>query len=265
VYRLVITVVAPGPAAQESSAYQVFAPGAAAPFAGATCLWGDAGGVKAEAEGRALVAEHAGAPEAALEVVREVREPRGDGAAALAELTALTDELDGLQAAARDAYAAEVSCKRGCDSCCHQRVGVSRVEVARLAAAVAALPDDARAALAATVAHAATLDRPRCGALDASGGCQLYGARPAVCRSHGLTYVTYNRTRAHSLPVRQRSCSLNYNGQMPVAPHLYDFERWSERLLAIDDAFAEQSGVGADLTVGRSIALADVLARLARG
>jgi hypothetical protein len=193
-------------------------------------------------------------------VERERREAAGDGAAAVARLAALTDDLDALAAAAHAADPAEIACRRGCDSCCHQAVGVTRVEVARLAAAVAALSDEARAALQATVARAAKRKRPRCGALDDRGGCQLYGARPVVCRSHGLVYRIRRRVDGPALPVR--SCSLNYNGQMPAAAHVYDGEAWSDRLEAIDVAFAEEAGVGADLAVGRSIALAEVLAAL---
>jgi uncharacterized protein len=264
VYRLVITVVAPGATAQASSSWRAYAPGASGAFAFVACLWGDERGERAEAEGRAAIDRHVAATgvHAELEVVRERREAAGDGAAALARLAALTDELDALAAAAREAYPAEVSCKRGCDSCCHQVVGVSRVESARLAAAVAAMSDEARAALRATVARAAALDHPRCGALDDGGGCQLYAARPAVCRSHGLAYVTFRLTRGSSLPVLHHSCTLNYTGQMPAVAHAYDFGAWSERLLEVDEAFAEEAGVGADLAVGRSIALADVLAAI---
>jgi Fe-S-cluster containining protein len=197
-----------------------------------------------------------------LETVREVREATGDGASAQAALAALTDELDALQAAVKAAYPGELTCHRGCDSCCHQLVGVSRVEAARVAAAVAALPAEARAALVETATRAAALDRPRCGALDDGGGCQIYDGRPMVCRSHGLVYATPNLSRGRSLPVLQSSCRLNFNGALAEAPLVYDFAAWSERLLAVDDAFAEEVGLGADVTVARSIALADVLASL---
>ncbi len=265
-YRLVIVEVAPGDPAQASSSFQAFAPGAATPFAFAACLWGDAGGVRAEAEGRAAVAEHAAGASHELDVERVRRElGEGRGGDALAALRALTDELEALQAAARSAYPAEVSCKRGCDACCHQRVGVSRVEAARVAAAVAALDEAARAALFATIRRAAArpANRPRCGALDEGGGCQIYGERPVVCRSHGLVYVL--RRRPGGLAVRQRSCSLNYGGRMPEGGEMYDTDAWGERLQAIDDAYADDIGVGAEHGAGRTIALADVLARLARG
>lgn len=264
-YRLVIVELAPGDPVQASSSYQAFAPGEATPFAYAACLWGDDGGERAEAEGRAAVAGHAAGAGASpeLEVVRERREIHGGGAAALRALAGLTDELEALQAAAREAFPDEVSCKRGCDACCHQRVGVSRVEAVRVAAAVAALDDAARAALFATIARVAArpASRPRCGALDDDGGCQIYGERPVVCRSHGLVYVM--RRRPGALPVRQRSCSLNYNGGMPTGAEMYDTEAWGERVQAIDDAYADDVGLDAASSAGRSIALADVLARLA--
>jgi Fe-S-cluster containining protein len=265
VYRLVIVELAPGDRAQASSSYQAFAPGETTPFAFAACLWGDEGGVRAEADGRAAVAGHAAGAAHELEVVHERRAVAAVGAAALAALRALTDELEALQAAARSAYPDEVSCKRGCDACCHQRVGISRVEAARVAAAVAALDDAARAALFASIARVAArpADRPRCGALDDDGGCQIYGERPVVCRSHGLVYVM--RRRPGALPVRQRSCSLNYNGRLPTGAEMYDTGSWGDRLQAIDDAYADDIGLDAELGAGRSIALAEVLARLAGG
>lgn len=182
--------------------------------------------------------------------------------AALAALRELTDELEALQGAARAAYPAEVSCQRGCDSCCHQRVAISRVEAARVVAAVAALDEAARAALAETIRRVAErpADRPRCGALDDGGGCQLYGERPVVCRSHGLVYVM---RRPRGLPVRQRSCSLNYTGQLPGAAEMFDTGAWGDRLDAIDAAYAAEVGLEPAPPEGRMLLLADVLARFA--
>jgi Fe-S-cluster containining protein len=125
---------------------------------------------------------------------------------------------------------------------------------------VAALDEGARAALAATVQRAAGLRKPRCGALDDAGGCQVYEARPVACRSHGMVYRI--RRRPESPGVRMRSCTLNYGGADAVAAHVYDVSAWTERLEAIDRAHAVETGRGADDADGRSLALHDVLAQL---
>lgn len=265
-YRLVITLVGTGPAAQASSSYCAFAPGQDVPFAFTACLWGDVGGARAEIEGREAIARHSrGAAGVDVLVVREIREVLGDGAAALAALAVLTDELGRAHAAAQAAQPGEVTCHRGCDLCCHQRVGLSRVEIARLAGAVAAMSDERRAALAATVVRAAALDRERCGALDDEGVCQVYASRPMVCRSQGLMYGSNRVEGRQFLRVLQPSCHLNYRGEPPADEDVHDLESWNERLMEIDEQFAVQSGVGADLAVGRAIPLAEVLASLTDG
>lgn len=265
-YRLVITLVGTGPAAQASSSYCAFAPGQDAPFAFAACLWGDIGGAQAEVEGREAIARHSrGAAGVEVDVAREIREVLGDGAAALAALAAITDELSAAHAAAQAAQPGEVTCHRGCDLCCHQRVSVSRVEIARLAGAIAVMSDERRAALADTVVRAAALDHERCGALADDGVCQVYASRPMVCRSQGLMYGSNLIEGRQLLRVLQPSCHLNYRGDRPADEDVHDLEWWNDRLMEIDEQFAVQTGVGADLAVGRAISLADVLASLTDG
>lgn len=176
---------------------------------------------------------------------------------ALRALAALTDQLDALQARVKAAYPREVECRAGCSSCCHQEVALSAVEAARLAEAVAALDEAARARLAATVARGRV---EVCGALDDDGACQVYAGRPVVCRSHGLIY-TYRPPRGGA-PDHARSCGLNFRGDAPVPllrlrsprrsdPSLtHDSDRNAERLAAIDRAYAAETGVaGAPTTI----------------
>ncbi len=256
-YRLAITRIAPASPAQASSAYRLFAPGVEIPVAFAACLFGDADGARAEAEGRAAAARHARAP-AMVEVEWSTIDAADHAPMALIALAALTADLDALQARVKAAYPTEVTCRRGCDACCHQRVGVSRVEAARVAATIAALSPAARTALAATAARSTDA----CGALDADGGCQIYAGRPVVCRSHGLVHGPTTTSPGRSLPVLQRTCALNFGAAMPAAADVYDPDLWSERLFAIDAAFSDEVGVGAAPAVGRALALDEVLARL---
>lgn len=289
VYRLVITVTAADAAAQATSSWAVYAPGQDVPFAYAAGVFGDADGAVAEAEGRAAAGRHArrrdedAAAEAAAEVAAEVTVERRRIAArpvdaatspALAALAALTDELDALQARAKAGFPDDVACQRGCAGCCHQHVGISRVEAARVEATIAGLAPEARAALAGTIARATAEDRGEgdvCGALDAEGGCQIYGGRPVVCRSHGLVY--WRRAPAALLEFN-RSCHLNYRGASPVpllrvrlpvvtdVSMVYEVDAWAGRLRAIDGAYAAELGVDGSPVLDRSIRLNDLLARL---
>lgn len=109
-----------------------------------------------------------------------------------------------------------VPCRIGCTACCHGPFDISPSDAARVADAVARLPDDVRATvrqraqeqwaaftahlpeLAASVGHLDTvpedaLDRAceamahvPCPALDARGACLIHEARPVTCRLMGL-------------------------------------------------------------------------------
>lgn len=293
-YRLDIVLTAPGVPSQATSAWALRADGDEAVCAYEARIVGDDDGARAEQAGRAAAARHAARragldlddedapvspPPVEVAVARTRIEARAVDAAAspaVRDLAALTDELDALQAAAKAAFPDDVACRRGCDACCHQQVGLSRVEAARVEAAIAALSPEARDALARTVARATGTDGDQpppdvCGALDADGGCQIYGGRPVVCRSHGLVY--WRRSLAPPLTFN-RSCQLNYRATGPV-PLLqirrppatdegktYDVETWAARLHAIDAAFAAELGLDAPAGLDRSMRLNDLLARL---
>lgn len=165
-------------------------------------------------------------------------------------LVVFTDELDLLAARVKQGFPDEVTCRKGCQDCCHQQVAVMPVEAARIATLIATLAPDARAALAATVRRATTGDDPPdvCGALDDDGGCQIYAGRPVVCRTHGLIYA-YRTPRALGFA---RSCALNFRHDAPVPllrlkpparddlSYVHDSDAGSDRLRAIDRAFANE-------------------------
>jgi hypothetical protein len=91
--------------------------------------------------------------------------------------------------------------------CCHDRLTVTTVEADAIRAHVAAMSPAARAALASQMRD------DRCAALDDAGRCQIYDARPLVCRSHGVPIRT---TAPGHLPVIT-SCSLNFTARGPAA------------------------------------------------
>lgn len=299
-YRLAIVLIAPDVPSQATAAWTLWMDGVDFALAHEARIVGDDGGMIAERAGRAAAARHAAraagrgrdeeaGDEAELDVSAlpavEVAVTRTVLAAhavdiasspAQAALAALTDELDALQAAAKASFPDDVACRRGCDLCCHQQVGLSRVEAARIEATIAALAPAARAALIATVTRATGADGDEpppdvCGALDASGGCQIYGGRPVVCRSHGLVY--WRRSLAPPLTFN-RSCHLNYRATAPVpllqirrppatdTEKVYDVETWAARLHAIDAAFAAELGLDAPPSLDRTIRINDLLVRL---
>ncbi|HLL25790.1 MAG TPA: hypothetical protein VK427_26815, partial [Kofleriaceae bacterium] len=71
----------------------------------------------------------------------------------------------------------------------------------------------------------------QCAALDAAGRCQIYAARPVVCRSHGVPI----RLRDGSLPV-VRACHRNFTRALPAADCVLDQETLSTLVLAVDRA-----------------------------
>ena len=80
-------------------------------------------------------------------------------------------------------YPGEVTCRAGCSSCCLGGLGVTEVEAEAIREHLALLDPSARAELA---LRAEAPNDERCVALDESGRCGIYPARPLVCRSHGL-------------------------------------------------------------------------------
>ena len=119
----------------------------------------------------------------------------------------LAAKVDAFFARVAARHASDLRCAAGCASCCHQRLTVTTVEADAVVELVRALPEEARARLGRD-------DHPeRCAALDDDGRCQIYAARPLVCRSHGVPI----RLRAPgSLPVVQ-SCHLNFTARGPDA------------------------------------------------
>jgi len=142
----------------------------------------------------------------------------------------LTAKVDAFFARVASRHADDMRCAPGCDMCCHDRLTVTTVEADAVRAFVAELRDDARARLRECVER----DDP-CVALDGAGRCQIYDARPLVCRSHGVPIKT--RAPGH-LPVIT-SCELNFTARGPAAADadcVLDQTTLSATLLAIDRA-----------------------------
>ena len=156
----------------------------------------------------------------------------------MSRLDELTAKIDGFFARVEARHGDDMQCQTGCSDCCHVRLSITAVEADAIRLHLASHP-------------VVVNDAPdRCAALDASGRCQIYEARPVVCRSHGVPI----RLREASLPV-VRNCFRNFTHTTPAPDCVLDQETLSTLVLAVDRA------AGHD---GSRIDLASLLSEFAR-
>lgn len=149
---------------------------------------------------------------------------------------ALCAKVDAFFERVQEKHGEEMQCSSGCFDCCQAGLTVTLVEAASIARYLLegdGGPFDTRAA------HAAQGNRSGCVALDESGRCRIYKARPLVCRSHGVPIR--RRETGRSLPVLD-ACYRNFTGgalaSVPAEDQL-DQNTLSTTLAAIDAAFAD--------------------------
>lgn len=151
----------------------------------------------------------------------------------MSRLGELTAKIDGFFARVEARHGDDMQCRTGCSDCCRTALTITKIEadaIRRLGRRVAVNRDPAV-----------------CAALDEHGRCQIYEARPIVCRSHGVPI----RMREDSLPVI-RSCHRNFTETEPDPDCVLDQETLSALVLAVN---------GGDQT---RIDLATLLSDLAR-
>ncbi len=74
-----------------------------------------------------------------------------------------------------------VACGKGCASCCHMNVSLTKAEAERLGAAISRNP----AALSCSISHSLEeFAGSPCPFLDGEAGCSVYAHRPLACRKH---------------------------------------------------------------------------------
>lgn len=137
-------------------------------------------------------------------------------------------------------HGGRMACRAGCSDCCRRRFSVTSIEADAIRAALAALPEDERAALA---ARALTGDPGVCPALDGEGRCAIYAARPLICRTHGLP-IRFAPASARALPVID-ACPKNFVGEDLHAietTSILDQTTVSTVLAALDMAHADEAG-----------------------
>ena len=141
----------------------------------------------------------------------------------------LTAKVDAFFEKVAIRHGSDMQCTTGCSDCCHTRLTVTSVEARAIRELVASWPDDRRRTLA---AQWAASPADRCAALDATGRCTIYDARPIVCRSHG---APIRMRDSRSLPIVQ-SCFRNFTHTTPDADCVIDQETLSTLVLAVDRA-----------------------------
>jgi len=144
---------------------------------------------------------------------------------------ALVSRVDELCQGTAARFAAEISCRPGCDACC-RHLSVCAVEAAALREAFKELP----AAEAALIREKAQLAGPEapCPLLQ-HGLCQLYQARPLICRTHGLPLLI-DRDGERGVDF----CPENFRGLSSIpGSAVLDLERLNAMLTAINALYLQ--------------------------
>jgi uncharacterized protein len=142
---------------------------------------------------------------------------------------ALLARVDEICAATATRFEDQISCHAGCDACC-RHLSIFAVEAAALHRALCQLsPEDAE--IIRRAAALAAVDSP-CPLLH-GGLCLLYGARPIICRTHGLPLLI-NRDGANSVDF----CPENFRDAASIpGSAVIDLERLNATLAAINTLF----------------------------
>ncbi len=179
----------------------------------------------------------------------------------------LIGRVEAFGQAIRERYAAQLTCRAGCDHCCYQDFTVFPVEAHHLAQAVAALTPSERQRLQQRLQQTANplpmADAPRPCALLHEGRCSLYDGRPLICRIQGFPLFSAMIER---LDGSQRDCCpLNFSTMALSdidASAIYNLDLVNQTLAAINHLYIQDTGQP-DARVSLRQALHDALARLA--
>jgi hypothetical protein len=172
-------------------------------------------------------------------------------------LAPLWAKIDAFTARVAARYPGELACRAGCDDCCKRALTVTAIEAAAVSAAVRGADAAVRARLAERAQHPLP---SRCVALEDDGRCAVYGARPVVCRSHGLALRFEEPTAdpaRRSLPIID-ACHKNFTSRAPATLDpdcILDQTTLSTLVAALDAARSDAHGTER----GQRTALADVI------
>ncbi len=170
----------------------------------------------------------------------------------MAVYAALTAKADAFFAAAQASSEGAITCRAGCDACCHAHLSVSPVEAAAIREWLRGRPSVGDELVARRAARDSA--DPRCVMLGDDGACAVYAARPLVCRTQGLALLY----PANTLPVNAirfrhprgevAACPLNYTeaegttSKEPAPGEVLDAGRLDEALATVNRAWCDASG-----------------------
>jgi len=172
----------------------------------------------------------------------------------ISRLVALAERVDRDFAAIRLRQQVWIECRAGCSDCCRARLSITRVEEAFLRRHLAARPELERAELE---RRARDETREMCPALDAAGRCQVYEARPLICRSYGVPLRRRGEVRLVNPPLVD-VCDKNFVGtslKMLSDRDVFEQTSLEAEVSEIDAVYCERNG----LAQGERVPIAQIL------
>lgn len=147
----------------------------------------------------------------------------------------LLAKIDRFCREAEAVYGKELTCRKGCSSCC-RHISLFPVEAVHIRIAM----EDVNEKTVEKIRQRAMdlLDDPdgECPLLD-EGICLLYPSRPVICRTHGLP-VLVRREEG----VKVDCCPLNFSsGTEPDPSKSLDIEQLNTTLVTINELFVKQA------------------------
>jgi Fe-S-cluster containining protein len=140
---------------------------------------------------------------------------------------ALLDKIAALGAKQHAAYGEQIRCRVGCFSCCRPPDTLFAIEAQIVADAVRALSPATKEGIRQRLADYEAGERELCPLLE-DGRCQIYEARPVICRTHG-----------YAMRLRDDEgdflswCELNFDAIAPDPAMAFDVEHLNTVLSVI--------------------------------
>lgn len=164
-----------------------------------------------------------------------------------AGLLRLHKKTDDFFASVLKEHRSRMRCAPGCSACCHTMPSIFPVEAWIVAETLAASPEPlVRKVLHSLQPHEDKSQVKPCPLLDRRGWCVVYGARPIICRSHGVPIKVPGRN-ASDFDV----CPLNFSSpemrRFVETDSVLDLDRLNEILSVVDSLFRQAHPLGEKL------------------
>jgi len=163
-------------------------------------------------------------------------------------------KVDSFCVAIQKKHSRPMVCQAGCSSCCHRMPGIFPVEAWFAAEYLRNVPlEPAKRIVTLLAKFKNQTEVSPCPMLDKRGRCQIYEARPIICRSHGLPIqVPGKKVKDFD------SCPLNFSSPGLRAgvssEDVLDVERLNEILSVVDGLFHQSCTMPHDLPMRMPLA-----------